>query len=62
MIDSDVLHLIHGHTHRPDVHKFLLKGQNATRTVLSDWYVNDSVLVCENGERKMMGVEEYLNS
>ena len=61
MLDSDVLHLIHGHTHRPDVHQFLLKGQNATRTVLSDWYVNDSVLVCENGERKMMRVDEYLN-
>jgi len=60
MIDHDVQHLIHGHTHRPEVHQFQLNDMPATRTVLSDWYVNDGVLVCENGERTMMRIEEYL--
>ncbi|MCC6074096.1 UDP-2,3-diacylglucosamine diphosphatase [Pseudomonas sp. GCM10022188] len=29
--------LIHGHTHRPAVHKLLVDGQNAQRIVLGDW-------------------------
>ncbi len=60
MLKSGVQHLIHGHTHRPDIHKFQLNGNEATRTVLSDWYTNDSVLVYAEGNREMMAVEEYL--
>ncbi|WP_371188806.1 UDP-2,3-diacylglucosamine diphosphatase [Thalassotalea maritima] len=30
--------LIHGHTHRPNVHQFEVDGQQATRIVLGDWY------------------------
>ncbi len=40
----DVLTLLHGHTHRPNVHRFLLNGQSATRIVLGDWYEQGSVL------------------
>lgn len=29
--------LIHGHTHRPADHRFLLDGEAVTRTVLSEW-------------------------
>jgi len=29
--------LIHGHTHRPAVHKLLVDGQHAQRIVLGDW-------------------------
>ncbi len=29
--------LIHGHTHRPALHEFVLNGQKAQRFVLSDW-------------------------
>jgi UDP-2,3-diacylglucosamine hydrolase len=29
--------LIHGHTHRPAVHRFLLDGAPAERWVLPDW-------------------------
>ncbi|MCU0951813.1 MAG: UDP-2,3-diacylglucosamine diphosphatase, partial [Burkholderiaceae bacterium] len=29
--------LIHGHTHRPDTHRFALDGQPAQRWVLPDW-------------------------
>jgi UDP-2,3-diacylglucosamine hydrolase len=37
MLDHGVGYLIHGHTHRPAVHKFILEGQPAFRYVLSDW-------------------------
>ena len=36
--------LLHGHTHRPDVHHFLLDGKPATRIVLGDWYEQGSVV------------------
>lgn len=32
-----VLRLIHGHTHRPAIHEFLLENQAAHRFVLSEW-------------------------
>lgn len=38
--------LIHGHTHRPAIHEFLLDGKPARRIVLGDWYEQGSVLVC----------------
>jgi UDP-2,3-diacylglucosamine hydrolase len=31
------LRLIHGHTHRPDVHQLEINGQSAQRIVLADW-------------------------
>lgn len=37
MIKADVLQLIHGHTHRPAIHEFELKGNFAKRIVLGDW-------------------------
>nr|VFJ48208.1 MAG: UDP-2,3-diacylglucosamine hydrolase [Candidatus Kentron sp. DK] len=30
--------LVHGHTHRPDVHELSLGGENAARIVLGHWY------------------------
>jgi UDP-2,3-diacylglucosamine hydrolase len=36
--------LLHGHTHRPDVHHFLLEDRPATRIVLGDWYEQGSVV------------------
>jgi len=30
--------LVHGHTHRPAIHRFELDGASARRIVLSDWY------------------------
>jgi UDP-2,3-diacylglucosamine hydrolase len=38
--------LIHGHTHRPAVHRFELDGHAAERMVLGDWGEAGSVLVC----------------
>ena len=36
--------LLHGHTHRPAVHKFEAEGQSMMRIVLGDWYESGSVL------------------
>lgn len=44
MREHNVRLLIHGHTHRPGVHNFVLDGQPATRIVLGDWYQQSSVL------------------
>ena len=35
---ANCLLLTHGHTHRPNTHKFTLKGNSASRIVLGDWY------------------------
>ena len=37
MRDHNSLRLIHGHTHRPDVHNFEISGQPAQRFVLAAW-------------------------
>lgn len=36
--------LLHGHTHRPNVHRFELDGAPAARIVLGDWHEQGSVL------------------
>ena len=36
--------LLHGHTHRPNIHRFELDGEPATRIVLGDWHTQGSVL------------------
>ncbi|WNC73512.1 UDP-2,3-diacylglucosamine diphosphatase [Thalassotalea psychrophila] len=42
--------MIHGHTHRPDVHQLSANGKDAQRIVLGDWYEQGSYLkVTENG-------------
>jgi UDP-2,3-diacylglucosamine hydrolase len=40
MQQAQVSRLIHGHTHRPAHHKFLLEGQPVERLVLGDWHIN----------------------
>ena len=44
MRKAGVTRLIHGHTHRPAVHEFLLDAKAAQRIVLGDWYEQGSVL------------------
>ena len=36
--------LLHGHTHRPAIHRLDIGGQAASRIVLGDWYEQGSVL------------------
>jgi UDP-2,3-diacylglucosamine hydrolase len=40
-----VTNMIHGHTHRPNVHTYTVKQHTLTRTVLGDWYSQGSYLV-----------------
>ena len=44
MRDHDVTLLMHGHTHRPAVHRFELGGQPAARIVLGAWYHDPSIV------------------
>lgn len=44
MKKHSVLLLLHGHTHRPNVHQFDIDGDPAQRIVLGDWYTQGSVL------------------
>jgi UDP-2,3-diacylglucosamine hydrolase len=44
MREFDVRLLVHGHTHRPDVHRFELDGRPAARIVLGAWYEQASIL------------------
>ncbi len=39
--------LIHGHTHRPALHRHVIDGHVCERWVLADWYANGSYLRCE---------------
>lgn len=39
---TDVTLLIHGHTHRPGVHKWSSNGRTYSRVVLGDWSVGPS--------------------
>ena len=41
----NVAQLIHGHTHRPATHEFILDGKPAKRMVLGDWHQQSSFLV-----------------
>jgi UDP-2,3-diacylglucosamine hydrolase len=46
--------LIHGHTHRPAVHPFVVEGVNAERVVLAPWYEAASCLaVDDSGVREV---------
>ncbi|MEO8465472.1 MAG: UDP-2,3-diacylglucosamine diphosphatase [Gammaproteobacteria bacterium] len=42
MREFDVRFLLHGHTHRPAIHRFTLDGRPAQRIVLGAWYEQDS--------------------
>ncbi len=44
-LEHDLARLVHGHTHRPGVHTFLLEGRPRQRIVLGDWYEQGSVLI-----------------
>jgi UDP-2,3-diacylglucosamine hydrolase len=41
--------IVHGHTHRPDVHDQVIDGKPAQRIVLGAWYEQGSYLIYERG-------------
>ena len=50
MHDHKSLRLIHGHTHRPDIHNFEINGQSAQRFVLTAWSKDAGGLLCWNSK------------
>ena len=44
MREHDVSLLLHGHTHRPAIHRFELDGRPAARIVLGAWYEHASIV------------------
>jgi UDP-2,3-diacylglucosamine hydrolase len=44
MREHAVTLLVHGHTHRPAVHRFSLDGREAARIVLGAWYHDPSIV------------------
>lgn len=49
MREHEVSLLLHGHTHRPDVHRFEVDGSPCTRIVLGAWYEHGSVVRWSDG-------------
>jgi UDP-2,3-diacylglucosamine hydrolase len=45
MREQQCLRLIHGHTHRPAVHTFVIENQTAQRFVLAQWQKNQAELL-----------------
>ncbi len=41
-MNTDIL--LHGHTHRPNIHRYQYDGRERTRLVLGDWYEQGSVI------------------
>ena len=56
MRDASVMRLVHGHTHRPAVHRFALDGADAERIVLGDWYDQGSVLRIDGDSVDLRGI------
>src|SRR3569623_1481106 len=48
--------LMHGHSHRPAIHEFVLDGHPARRIVLGDWYEQGSVLTCDAAGCRLEGL------
>jgi UDP-2,3-diacylglucosamine hydrolase len=58
MINHSVSHLIHGHTHRPDIHHFVLNHIPATRIVLGAWHDHGHILIWdENGKKELVKIK-----
>ena len=45
MLEHNIYTLIHGHTHKPNTHNFMINSQTATRIVLPDWTPDAQALV-----------------
>jgi len=53
---SGCTRLIHGHTHRPAVHRYQVDGRTCERWVLSDWYQQGHCLLVEPGGCKAISL------
>jgi UDP-2,3-diacylglucosamine hydrolase len=50
---TGVRRMIHGHTHRPDIHNTTVDGTPAQRIVLGAWYEQGSYLYYERGDYEL---------
>ena len=50
MLKHDVDLMIHGHTHKPAAHEFVLDGILKRRFVLGDWYTQKSAIFYNDGK------------
>jgi UDP-2,3-diacylglucosamine hydrolase len=58
MSQHRVQYLIHGHTHKPDMHIFNLNGLEATRIVLAAWHHHGSAFVWDDqGNKNLINIE-----
>lgn len=58
-IENHVDLLIHGHTHRPAIHKKTVNGIETTRIVLGDWYKTGSYLKINDATECKFKLETY---
>jgi UDP-2,3-diacylglucosamine hydrolase len=50
--------LIHGHTHRPGIHRLEVDGRPRLRIVLGDWYEQGSALILNSdGSHQVLGLQ-----
>ena len=56
---AGVTRMIHGHTHRPAIHDFMLDGKPAQRIVLGDWYEQGSVLRVDRDGARLSGLAPH---
>ena len=50
--------MIHGHTHRPQLHNLDIDGNPGMRAVLGDWYVDDLVLLWDSAGPRLVSARE----
>lgn len=44
VIDADITRILHGHTHRPALHKHVIQDREIERMVLGDWHEDHAVV------------------
>jgi|TARA_B110000037_G_C16957882_1_gene439668 UDP-2,3-diacylglucosamine hydrolase len=49
-------YLIHGHTHRPNIHDYLLESRFLQRWVLGDWHMNGNYILWEDNKLKYISL------
>lgn len=60
MQKHEVHYLIHGHTHRPNIHKFLINNIPCERIVLGAWHDDADVLVWDaSGKKELIALSQF---
>ncbi len=62
MRQHDAKQMIHGHTHRPNIHRFYIDGVRVSRMVVGDWYEQGSILTltAKGAELRSFSLQEEL--